>query len=74
MWLSEAVGEMENDSSMNSEIQFHKVKGNRDGMLMSHTRTHSESRVVVAKPLIPVLGRQRQADFCEFEASLVYKS
>ena len=24
-------------------------------------------------PLIPALGRQRQADLCEFEASLVYK-
>ena len=24
-------------------------------------------------PLIPVLRRQRQADFCEFKASLVYK-
>ena len=25
-------------------------------------------------PLIPALRRQRQADLCEFEASLVYKS
>ena len=25
-------------------------------------------------PLIPALGRQRQADLCEFEASLVYRS
>ncbi|CAO2578912.1 40S ribosomal protein S15a, partial [Lemmus lemmus] len=25
-------------------------------------------------PLLPALGRQRQADLCEFEASLVYKS
>ena len=24
-------------------------------------------------PLIPVLRRQRQADFCEFEAILVYR-
>ena len=24
-------------------------------------------------PLISALGRQRQMDFCEFEASLVYK-
>jgi hypothetical protein len=24
--------------------------------------------------LIPVLGRQRQADFCEFRVSLVYKA
>jgi hypothetical protein len=24
-------------------------------------------------PLIPVLGSQRQADLCEFEASLVYR-
>ena len=29
---------------------------------------------VVAQPLIPALGKQRQAEFCEFEASLVYKS
>ena len=25
-------------------------------------------------PLITALGRQRQTDLCEFEASLVYKS
>jgi hypothetical protein len=25
------------------------------------------------KPLIPALGTQRQADICEFEASLVYR-
>ncbi|CAO2623499.1 hypothetical protein LEMLEM_LOCUS17960 [Lemmus lemmus] len=24
-------------------------------------------------PLTPALGRQRQADLCEFEASLVYR-
>ena len=28
-------------------------------------------RAIVA-PLIPVLGRQRQVDLCEFEDSLVY--
>ena len=26
------------------------------------------------RPLIPALGRQRQADLCELETSLVYKS
>ena len=25
-------------------------------------------------PLIPALGRQRQADLCEFETSLVYRA
>ena len=25
-------------------------------------------------PLIPALGRQRQVDFCDFEASLVYRA
>ena len=25
-------------------------------------------------PLIPALGKQRQADLCEFEASLVYRT
>ena len=25
-------------------------------------------------PFIPALGRERQADLCEFKASLVYKS
>ena len=24
-------------------------------------------------PLVPALGRQRQVDHCEFEASLIYK-
>ena len=28
--------------------------------------------VVYYAPLIPTLGRQRQVDFCEFEASMVY--
>jgi len=28
---------------------------------------------MVVHALIPALGRQRQADLCEFEASLVYK-
>jgi hypothetical protein len=28
---------------------------------------------VVATPLIPALSRQRQADLCEFKASLEYK-
>ena len=32
------------------------------------------SWALVMQPLIPALGRQRQVDFCEFEASLVYKS
>jgi hypothetical protein len=31
------------------------------------------SRVVVAQALIPALGRQRQTDFCEFKARLVYR-
>lgn len=30
------------------------------------------SWVVVAQHIIPALGRPRQADLCEFEASLVY--
>ena len=25
-------------------------------------------------PLVPVLGKQRQADLCEFKASLVYRA
>ena len=29
---------------------------------------------ICARLLIPALGRQRQVDICEFEASLVYKS
>ena len=28
--------------------------------------------VVVCTPLIPALGGQKQVDFCEFKASLVY--
>ena len=31
-------------------------------------------QVVVAHAFIPALGRQRQVDLCEFEASLVYKA
>ena len=29
---------------------------------------------MVCTPLIPVLGRQRQVDLCDLEASLVYKA
>ena len=28
---------------------------------------------MVARPLIPALGRQRQEDLCEFRVSLVYR-
>ena len=31
-------------------------------------------QAVVAHPLIPALRRQRQADLCDFEASLVYRA
>ena len=30
-------------------------------------------RTVMVQPLIPVFNRQRQADLCEIEASLVYR-
>ena len=30
--------------------------------------------MVVAHILIPAFGRQRQADLCEFETSLVYRA
>lgn len=30
-------------------------------------------QVVVGMPLIPALGKQRQAELCEFETSLVYR-
>ena len=41
-------------------------------------KTHSLQKFhhlvsIVAHTLIPALGRQRQADLCEFEASLVYR-
>ena len=29
---------------------------------------------MVVQPLIPALRRQRQADLCEFDASLVYRA
>ena len=32
-----------------------------------------ESRAWWRMPLIPALGRQRQVNLCEFEASLVYR-
>jgi hypothetical protein len=34
----------------------------------------SSSRAVVATPLIPALGRQRQVDLYEFEVSLIYRA
>ena len=34
----------------------------------------SQARQWWLMPLIPALGRQRQANVCDFETSLVYKS
>ena len=46
-----------------------------------HKETHHYIKLIYVNnrqwwhtPLIPALGRQRQADLCEFEASLGYKS
>ena len=37
-------------------------------------KERQDSWVVVAHTFIPALGRQKHADLCEFEASLVYKA
>ena len=37
-----------------------------------HTQTHLLLDVAT-QPLIPALGKQRQVDFCELEASLGYR-
>ena len=38
-----------------------------------YTHTHTDARQWQHKTLIPAFGSQRQADLCEFGASLVYK-
>ena len=38
-----------------------------------HKTTKNQAGQWWRTPLIPALGRQKQADLCEFEASLVYK-
>jgi hypothetical protein len=35
---------------------------------------HVTGWMVMAHPLIPALGRQRQVELCELEASLVYRA
>ena len=47
-------------------------------LFLKHTNQQKENMPLFKKKnlprwLIPALGRQRQADFCEFEASLFYK-
>ena len=44
--------------------------------VLTYTYTQKIKRLVGrwwGAPLIPALGRQRQVDFCEFEANLVYR-
>jgi hypothetical protein len=36
-------------------------------------RTHTFCKSVRSLTLVPALGRQRQADLCEFETSLIYR-
>ena len=49
-----------------------------DAMRKDPFLEHLKSLLVAGRwwlmPLIPALGRQGQADLCEFEASLVYES
>ena len=42
--------------------------------IQGYTESTRSNRVWWHSPLIPALGRQSQADLCEFEASLVYSS
>jgi hypothetical protein len=48
----------------------------REGNKRGTNRKRSQSSLICKPevvPLIPALRRQRQADLCEFEASLVYR-
>ena len=55
--------------------QFLKQRGQRRaGELVLHLRNWLLSRAVVAHAFNPSTQRQRQADLCELEASLVYKN
>ena len=50
-------------------------KGKRkEGKRTQRLKTHLQAGRCWCTPLILALGRQRQANLCEFEASLVYKS
>ena len=58
-------------------MQINKIR-NEKGDITTTQRKFRESLDLTTKrwhmPLIPALGRQRQVDLCEIEASLVYKS
>ena len=76
------------DTQHLSTSNFHKCK--MGALTCTHTSTHisntctqkiyKESQCTEQAgrwwrtPLIPALRRQRQADFCGFKASLIYKS
>ena len=41
--------------------------------LLIPSQKKGRDKVMVARQLMPALGRQRQVDLCEFKASLVYR-
>ena len=68
---------------MDTNIFKHTHTYYMDTHIFKHTLTHTTQIHTYSNthagrwwrtPLIPVLGRQRQEDLCEFETSLVYKS
>ena len=52
---------------------LHLHIGDREGDSGSNLSLKASKPVQRRTPLIPALRRQRQADLCEFEASLVYR-
>ena len=55
-------------------MQIYKIELVKKTLIYLNTKKYFFYKNQVATPLIPALGRKKQVDLCEFEASLAYRA